>query len=97
MFKTFEKELYSHDTNVLKPLERIEIDKGFASPDEVDVIVANRSGSILSASTMLKSDLFTNLQKVRDACYHLDEQMNLLMPCGLDVTSGVSFYASRLY
>lgn len=40
------------------------MEEGFATKDEVDVIVANRSGAVLSASTMLKSDLFTNLQKV---------------------------------
>ena len=66
VFQTMEKELQSHHTNALKPLERIDVSEGFASPDEEHIIVANRSGSILSASTMLKSDLFTNLQKVGD-------------------------------
>lgn len=64
VFKTFEKEFRTSDANILKPLERIEVEEGYATKDEVDVIVANRSGGILSASTMLKSDLFTNLQKV---------------------------------
>jgi hypothetical protein len=64
VFKTFEKEFATNDTNALKPLERIDVEQGFANQDEVDVIVANRSGSVLSASTILKSDLFTNLQKV---------------------------------
>lgn len=64
VFKTFEKEFRTSDANILKPLERIEVEEGYATKDEVDVIVANRSGAILSASTMLKSDLFTNLQKV---------------------------------
>jgi len=63
VFKTFEKELRTDPENALKPLERIEVAEGFATPDEVNVLVANRSGSILSASTILKSDLFTNLQK----------------------------------
>lgn len=65
VFKTFEKEFNTDNANILKPLERIEVEEGFATTDEVNVIVANRSGAILSASTMLKSDLFTNLQKVR--------------------------------
>lgn len=64
VFQTMEKELQSDHTNALKPLERIDVSEGFASPDEEHIIVANRSGSILSASTMLKSDLFTNLQKM---------------------------------
>jgi hypothetical protein len=64
VFKTFEKELSTDQANALKPLERIDVEEGYATKDEVDIIVANRSGAILSASTMLKSDLFTNLQKV---------------------------------
>ncbi|KAG5221218.1 inositol hexakisphosphate-domain-containing protein [Salix suchowensis] len=35
-----------------------------AHPDEVKQVVVNRSGSILSASTILKSDFFSNLQKM---------------------------------
>jgi len=35
-----------------------------ASPDEVTQVVVNRDGSILSASTILKSDFFSNLQKM---------------------------------
>lgn len=64
VFRTFEKELSAHGANALKPLERIDVEEEYVTKDEVDIIVANRSGAILSASTMLKSDLFTNLQKV---------------------------------
>lgn len=65
MIKTFEKELITEDLNTLKPLERVDIpDGGVALPDEVQQVVANRSGSILSASTILKSDFFSNLQKM---------------------------------
>ncbi|KAF9510295.1 hypothetical protein BS47DRAFT_1373349 [Hydnum rufescens UP504] len=63
VFKTFEKELRAYGTDALKPLERIDVEDDFANLDEVNVIVANRNGPILSASTILKSDLFTNLQK----------------------------------
>ena len=64
VIKTFEKELLSEDPNTLKPLERVDVADGVALPDEVRKVVANRSGSILSASTILKSDFFSNLQKM---------------------------------
>jgi hypothetical protein len=49
--------------SALRPLERVAAD-GEAAPDEVRAIVANRAGIILSASTILKSDFFSNLQKM---------------------------------
>ncbi|TFY62986.1 hypothetical protein EVJ58_g3511 [Rhodofomes roseus] len=64
VIKTFEKELASDNMSTLKPLERVDAAEGVALPDEVQRIVANRSGSILSASTILKSDFFSNLQKM---------------------------------
>ncbi|KZT67481.1 hypothetical protein DAEQUDRAFT_729142 [Daedalea quercina L-15889] len=64
VIKTFEKELASDNMSTLKPLERVDVTEGLALPDEVQRIVANRSGSILSASTILKSDFFSNLQKM---------------------------------
>ncbi|CCL99307.1 uncharacterized protein FIBRA_01323 [Fibroporia radiculosa] len=64
VIKTFEKELVSDDMNTLKPLERVDASDGVALPDEVRKIVANRAGNILSASTILKSDFFSNLQKM---------------------------------
>ncbi|OBZ72108.1 Paladin [Grifola frondosa] len=64
VIKTFEKELAEDDMNALKPLERVNVTEGVALPDEVRQVVANRSGSILSASTILKSDFFSNLQKM---------------------------------
>ncbi len=53
----------SENLNTLKPLERVDVADG-PQPDEVRHLVANRSGSILSASTILKSDFFSNLQKM---------------------------------
>lgn len=50
--------------NALKPLERAEVADGVALPDEVTRVVTSRSGTILSASTILKSDFFSNLQKM---------------------------------
>ncbi|KAH9945040.1 inositol hexakisphosphate-domain-containing protein [Epithele typhae] len=64
VIKTFEKELLTENLSTLKPLERMDVAGGVPLPDEVRSIVANRSGSILSASTILKSDFFSNLQKM---------------------------------
>ncbi|KAJ7767113.1 inositol hexakisphosphate-domain-containing protein [Mycena metata] len=64
VIKTFENELFADGLNSLKPLERAEVTDGVAHPDEVNQIVVNRSGNILSASTILKNDMFLNLQKM---------------------------------
>lgn len=61
---TFENELKVEGANALKPLERPERRDGVAFPDDIQHVVANRSGSVLSASTILKSDFFSNLQKM---------------------------------
>ncbi|KAF8199666.1 inositol hexakisphosphate-domain-containing protein [Pholiota molesta] len=63
VIKTFEKELLEEGLNALKPLKRAD-KTGVADPDEVTQVVVNRSGSILSASTIIKSDFFSNLQKM---------------------------------
>ena len=64
VIQTFEKELFAEGLNVLKPLERADETESVAYPDEVKQVVVNRSGSVLSASTILKSDFFLNLQKM---------------------------------
>jgi len=64
VFQTFEQELLSDGIHALKPLEHIELSQGIALSDEVKQVVSNRSGNILSASTILKSDFFSNLQKL---------------------------------
>jgi hypothetical protein len=64
VLKTFEKELLADGLHTLQPLERADEVDGVAHPDEVKQVVMNRSGSILSASTILKSDFFSNLQKM---------------------------------
>ncbi|KAF8657553.1 hypothetical protein AX16_002190 [Volvariella volvacea WC 439] len=61
VIKTFERELISYGIDALKPLVRV---SEAADPDDVTRVVLNRSGSILSASTILKSDFFSNLQKM---------------------------------
>ncbi|KAG1795306.1 inositol hexakisphosphate-domain-containing protein [Suillus plorans] len=58
------KELIAEGLRALKPLERADVNESVARPDEVKQVVVNRSGGILSASTILKSDFFSNLQKM---------------------------------
>ncbi|KAL5486072.1 hypothetical protein ACEPAI_7116 [Sanghuangporus weigelae] len=64
VIKTFEKDLLAEGLHALKPLERVDLEEGLALPGEARQVVANRKGSILSASTILKSDFFSNLQKM---------------------------------
>ncbi|KAJ6545040.1 inositol hexakisphosphate-domain-containing protein [Mycena vulgaris] len=64
VIRTFENELFADGVNALKPLERADVTADVAHPDEVNQVVVNRSGSILSASTILKNDMFLNLQKM---------------------------------
>ena len=64
VIKTFKKELFAEGINALKPLKHVDLVDGITLPDEVTNIVTNRSGSILSASTILKSNFFMNLQKM---------------------------------
>ncbi|KAJ7613946.1 inositol hexakisphosphate-domain-containing protein [Roridomyces roridus] len=64
VIKTFENELSANGLNALKPLELARVTDGVADPDEVNQIIVNRCGSILSASTILKNDMFSNLRKM---------------------------------
>lgn len=50
--------------SALQPLVGASAKGDMADPDEVTQVVMNRTGSILSASTILKSDFFSNLQKM---------------------------------
>lgn len=63
VFATFENELQVEGAKALKPLERSQLEDE-ASADDIQHVVANRAGSVLSASTILKSDFFSNLQKM---------------------------------
>ncbi|BEI83204.1 hypothetical protein CcaverHIS002_0310720 [Cutaneotrichosporon cavernicola] len=63
VFKTLQNELLTGGLKSLTPLERTEPVEGMALEDEVSHVVANRTGAILSAQTILKSDFFTGLQK----------------------------------
>ncbi|KAJ3567855.1 hypothetical protein NP233_g6086 [Leucocoprinus birnbaumii] len=64
VIKTFEKEMTRGGIGALQPLVGASAKGDMASPDEVTQVVMNRIGSILSASTILKSDFFSNLQKM---------------------------------
>ncbi|KAL0953290.1 hypothetical protein HGRIS_004539 [Hohenbuehelia grisea] len=64
VINTFLKEIMTDGIHALKPLERAHVTEDMAYPDEVKQVVVNRSGAILSASTILKSDFFSNLQKM---------------------------------
>ncbi|RXK36343.1 hypothetical protein M231_06380 [Tremella mesenterica] len=63
VFKTLETELERGGLQGLTPIERVDPAQGMALPDEETQVVANRSGAILSAQTILKSDFFSGLQK----------------------------------
>ncbi|KAF8464316.1 hypothetical protein JB92DRAFT_2838806 [Gautieria morchelliformis] len=64
VFQTFEQEIFTDGFHALRPLERVDVSQGLALSDEVKQVVTNRSGSVLSASTIMKSDFFSNLQKL---------------------------------
>lgn len=64
VLKTFEKELTADGMAALRPLVHVDLGDGVALPDEVSAVVSNRTGTILSQSTILKSDFFSNLQKM---------------------------------
>ncbi|GAA5856222.1 hypothetical protein JCM8547_000828 [Rhodosporidiobolus lusitaniae] len=66
VFATIERELDHASIDALVPLQRTpkEIGTGTASTDEVEDFVSQRSGRILSAFTLLKSDFFSGLQKM---------------------------------
>ena len=64
VFRTFQQELKAAGADALKPLERVDVSDDSAAIDEVNLVVANRAGVVLSAATILKSDFFSNLQKI---------------------------------
>lgn len=64
VFRTFQQELKAAGIDALKPLERVDVGDSPVAIDEVNLVVANRAGVVLSAATILKSDFFSNLQKM---------------------------------
>ncbi|TIC33606.1 hypothetical protein E3Q10_00674 [Wallemia mellicola] len=65
VLRTFENEIKSGGLESLHALKRDENPpEGNALSDEVERVVRNRNGRILSAQTLLKSDFFSQLQKM---------------------------------
>lgn len=60
---TIARELDRGDISTITPLRKMELKDGKALSDEVQDVVQNRHGSILSAYTMLKSDFFSGILK----------------------------------
>ncbi|CAO1617411.1 unnamed protein product [Parajaminaea phylloscopi] len=68
VLQTISKEFEKVDISLITPLQtqnqRIEAADGMALASEVDEVVAQRHGAILTAYTMLKSDFFSGIAKV---------------------------------
>lgn len=64
VLQTIGKELDKVELSLITPLHRMEAADGMALDDEVNEVVANRDGAILTAYTMLKSDFFSGIAKV---------------------------------
>ncbi|WFD25147.1 hypothetical protein MNAN1_000111 [Malassezia nana] len=60
---TIARDLDKLELATISPLRKMDIGDGMALSDEVDEVVRNRSGTILSASTILKSDFFSGILK----------------------------------
>ena len=60
VFATIERQLETAGLSTLVPLEKTIVEAGNALSDEIHDFVAHRSGSILTAFTLLKSDYFVN-------------------------------------
>ncbi|GAC94223.1 metal ion binding/oxidoreductase [Pseudozyma hubeiensis SY62] len=64
VFETIAKEFDKIDISTIMPLQKVDASDGMALSDEVQDVVSHRSGSILSAYTMLKSDFFSGILKL---------------------------------
>lgn len=64
VFETISKDLDNVDISTIMPLQKVDARDGMALSDEVQEVVSHRSGSILSAYTMLKSDFFSGIVKL---------------------------------
>ncbi|WFC98121.1 hypothetical protein MYAM1_000844 [Malassezia yamatoensis] len=60
---TISKDLDKMDIATITPLRKMDPGDGMALRDEVDEVVQNRSGDILGAQTILKSDFFSGILK----------------------------------
>lgn len=82
VLKTIARDLDHMDISTITPLGKIDIGDGVALTDEVEEVVHNRSGTILSASTILKSDFFSGILKA-GLPLRIDGMPNLRRVCPL--------------
>jgi protein-tyrosine phosphatase len=61
VFDTLSHEFDKIDLATITPLQKVEKSDGMALSEEVQEVVSNRAGVVLSAYTMLKSDMFPGL------------------------------------
>ncbi|UZJ54516.1 hypothetical protein CBS101457_003836 [Exobasidium rhododendri] len=61
VFQTLSQEFEKIDLSTITPLQKVEKSDGMALSEEVQEVVSNRAGNILSTYTMLKSDMFPGL------------------------------------
>lgn len=61
VFSTFWSESDKVDISTITPLQKVDQSVGVALDDEVQEVVSNRAGNVLSTYTMLKSDMFPGL------------------------------------
>ncbi|KAN0063509.1 hypothetical protein ACQY0O_003956 [Thecaphora frezii] len=64
VFNTIAKDFEKIDIATIMPLQKVDACDGVALSEEVQEVVSHRSGSILSAYTMLKSDFFSGILKL---------------------------------
>lgn len=63
VLETIARDLSHFELSTITPLGKMDIGDGMALADEVEEVVHNRTGNILSASTILKSDFFSGILK----------------------------------
>lgn len=63
VLETIARDLNQWELSTITPLRKVDIGDGVALTDEVEEVVRNRTGNILSASTILKSDFFSGILK----------------------------------
>lgn len=61
VFSTFWNESDKVDITTITPLQKVDQTVGIALDDEVQEVISNRAGNVLSSYTMLKSDMFPGL------------------------------------
>ena len=82
VIETIARDLERIDLSTLTPLRKVDIGDGLALTDEVEEVVRNRTGNILSASTILKSDFFSGILKA-GLPIRIDGMPNLRCVCPL--------------